>query len=143
MCPYTNAQVTLAGSRVPSRLLTHTRDSPVQRSDDSAGPGTPVKSRSEARNPTLFKFTLTSIQPPCLCGAIRPPAVTHVQPPHKNHGKVHDLSHDRLLKRYIIPNQGIVGNINWLNQPCRSPRKAPIPKLMLLRHPPCLHGGLT
>lgn len=36
----------LAGSRVPSRLSMHARDSPTTRSDDSAGPGTPVKSRS-------------------------------------------------------------------------------------------------
>src|SRR5947209_4065885 len=37
---------TLAGSRVPSRLSINARDSPTPRSDDSAGPGTPVKSRS-------------------------------------------------------------------------------------------------
>lgn len=142
MCSCTNLEVTLAGSRVPSRLSTHNRDSPIQRSDDSAGPGTPVKSRSKTRRPVALNITLTPIQPRCLCGAPPAQAVTHGPPPHKNHGKAQGPYQGRLLKRYIVPCQGIVDNINWLKRPSKSPPKTLTPKLIFL-HPTCLRAGST
>jgi hypothetical protein len=120
----------------------HNKDSPIQRSDDSAGPGTPVKTRSETGHPVAFNLTLTQIQPPCLCGPLSRQAVTHVPPPHKNHGKAQDPSHGRPLKRYINPSQGIVDSINWLDQPCRSPPMILTLKLIFL-HPTCLRAGST
>ena len=99
----------LAGSRVPSRLSMNARDSPVTRSDDSAGSGTPAKTRSLHYVSTRVCLTLTQLQLLSLC--VAPPAQTPTRGPlpPKKLKKVQD-PRDNHRKRHTHPSRGTVDN---------------------------------
>jgi hypothetical protein len=122
----------LAGSRVPSRLSMHARDSPTTRSDDSAGPGTPVKSRSLCSLPVRTFHALTQIQPLYLYGPLLAQLPTREHPPSKRLEKPRDQYHDKPPKSRIRPRSGKPDNISWLNQPSGSRPRIPILKLIFL-----------
>ena len=110
----------LAGSRVPSRLSMHARDSPVTKSDDSAGPGTPVKSRSLCNLFINFLHALTRIQPLCQYEPLLVLFLTREPLPDRNLEKALSQYHEKHLERYISLSQGTVDNINYLNRWCTS-----------------------
>jgi hypothetical protein len=127
----------LAGSRVPSRLSMNARDSPTPRSDDSAGPGTPVKSRGLCSLSVRTFHTLTQMQPLYLYEPLLAQLPTREPLPSK---RLRDQYHDKPPKSHISPRSGRPGNTSWLNQPSRSRLRIPVLKLIFLFQT-CLPAG--
>ena len=130
----------LAGSRVPSRLSMNARDSPTPRSDDSAGPGTPVKSRSLCNLSVRNFHMLTQIQPLYLYEPLLAQLPTHEPLPSKRLEKPRDQYRDKPPKSHISPRSGKPDNISWLNQPSRSRPRILVLKLIFLSRT-CLPAG--
>src|SRR3954468_21452846 len=103
----------------------HARDSPATRSDDSAGPGTPVKSRSLCGLPVRTFHPLTQIQPLYRYGPLPAQLPTREPRPSQSLEKPRDQYHDKPPKSHISPSSGKPDNISWLNQPSTSRPRIP------------------